>query len=195
MNGHKVPPGNYSISLKSRETEASSSFTILPNPNSPLSAEDYQEFDKYMLSMEETASDMHQKVNIIYDLSKQLQNVLRHIDKKNKPALFKQGNVLLSKIKKWDEEMVQRKSKSYDDTGNYPNKFTSEYLFLINQTESSIPRVTDPSRKRLAELNIQWEALSATAGEILDTDIPEFNKKLWEAGIGALWNREKQSPE
>jgi hypothetical protein len=88
--------------------------------------------------------------------------------------------------------MVQRKSKSYDDTGNYPNKFTSEYLFLINQTESGIPRITEPSRERLEELSIEWEALSATADEIIKTDIPGYNKQLWDAGIGAVRMKLKQ---
>jgi len=89
--------------------------------------------------------------------------------------------------------MVQRKSKSYDDTGNYPNKFTAEYLFLINHTESGIPRITEPSRERLKDLSLQWEELSATAEEILETDIPAYNEQLWEAGIGAL--RMKPEPK
>jgi len=36
-------------------------------------------------------------------------------------------------MKTWDEEMVQRKSKAYDDVENFPNKFTANYLFLITR--------------------------------------------------------------
>jgi len=129
---------------------------------------------------------MHQKVNAIFDLRRQLENVLKDMDKDAHAALYEQGKRLVAKMKNWDELMVQRKSKSYDDTGNYPNKFSSEYLFLINQTESEIPRITEPSRERLEELSVQWEELSPTADEIIKTDIPGFNQQLWEAGIGAL---------
>jgi len=97
-----------------------------------------------------------------------------------------QLEVLVTKMKKWDEEMVQRKSKAYDDVENYPNKFTAEYIFVINHTESSVPRINDPSRERLKELLKQWEAFSATASEIIGTDIPGYNKQLWDAGIGAV---------
>jgi len=157
-----------------------------------LSAEDYREWGEYMLAMERTVTEMHQKVNTIFDLSRQVEDVLKHMDKDVLAALYEQGKGLVAKMKNWDELMVQRKSKSYDDTGNYPNKFTSEYLFLINQTESGIPRITEPSRVRLAELSVQWEVLSATADEIIETDIPAYNKQLWEAGIGAVRMKLKQ---
>ncbi len=94
--------------------------------------------------------------------------------------------MLVTKMKNWDEEMVQRKSKAYDDVENFPNKFTAEFMFLINQTESSIPKVNEPSRARFAELTKQWQTLDVIAKEIITNDIPEYNKKLWQAGIGAV---------
>ena len=60
-------------------------------------------------------------------------------------------------------------------------------MFLINQTESDIPRLNQPSLDRMRELNGQWSALKARANEILDKDIPAFNKRLWDAGLGAIW--------
>ena len=82
--------------------------------------------------------------------------------------------------------MVQRKSKAYDDVENFPNKFTAEYLFLINQTTSAIPRVNKSSRDRKTELDKQWTELKAKATAIVDTELPAFNNALWEAGIGAI---------
>jgi len=83
--------------------------------------------------------------------------------------------------------MIQRKTKVYDDADNFPAKFTANYLFLINQTESDIPGVNQPSLNRLQELNTEWAALKARANEILDKNIPAINKLLWEAGVGAIW--------
>src|SRR5438093_495123 len=85
------------------------------------------------------------------------------------------------------ENILQRKSKAYDDVENFPNKFTANYLFLINQTESEIPRVNQPSLDRLKELNAQWTALKTRGTEILDQDVPSLNKRLWEVGLGAIW--------
>ncbi|MCB0584972.1 MAG: hypothetical protein KDD06_06555, partial [Phaeodactylibacter sp.] len=78
-------------------------------------------------------------------------------------------------------------TKAYDDVENFPNKFTANYLFLINQTESDIPRVNNASRERREELDAKWETLQAKGRKILEEDVPAFNQLLWKAGIGAVW--------
>jgi hypothetical protein len=60
-------------------------------------------------------------------------------------------------------------------------------MFLINQTESEIPRVNQPSLDRMKELNAEWATLKSRGEELLNKDIPTLNKKLWEAGMGAIW--------
>jgi len=70
---------------------------------------------------------------------------------------------------------------------NFPNKFTANYLYMINQTESDIPRVNQPSLDRMKELNTQWTSLKSRGNELLTQDIPAFNKRLWDAGLGAIW--------
>jgi hypothetical protein len=72
---------------------------------------------------------------------------------------------------------------------NFPNKFTADYLFLINQTESDLPLVNQPSRDQLEQLNAQWAKLKARADQLTAGDIPALNKKLWELGVGAIWKR------
>ena len=83
--------------------------------------------------------------------------------------------------------MVQRKSKAYDDVDNFPNKFTANYMFLINQTESDIPRVNKPNRDRAAELDREWAPLQARGKQLLEVDVPAYTRKLWDAGIGAVY--------
>jgi hypothetical protein len=60
-------------------------------------------------------------------------------------------------------------------------------MFLINQTESDLPRVNQPSLDRLKQLNQEWSALKVRAEEMNDKDIPALNKRLWDAGLGAIW--------
>jgi len=186
--GHKAPPGKYSIALKLGEQTLSTEAEMLANPLYPTDAKTYQEYHQIMLEMETELALMHRMVNNLYEKQKQLESLLSSLPAGDKfLAIKKDGDALLKKMKTWDEEMVQRKSKAYDDVENFPNKFTANYMFLINRTESDIPRVNQPSRDRLQQLNIQWGALKATANEILDQDIPSLNKRLWDAGLGAIW--------
>ena len=47
--------------------------------------------------------------------------------------------------------------------------------------------MNQPSLDRMRELNVQWATLKARGTELLDRDIPAFNKRLWDAGLGAIW--------
>ena len=83
--------------------------------------------------------------------------------------------------------MVQRKAKAYDDVENFVNMFTANYLFLVNQTESDVPRVNQSSLDMLEKMNAEWTALRRRSEDILGTDLPALNKKLWDLGYGAIW--------
>jgi hypothetical protein len=84
---------------------------------------------------------------------------------------------------------VQRRSRAYDDVENFPNGFTANWLFMLNQTESDLPRVNQPSLDRLEVLSKQWAGLKARADDLQQKDLPAFNKALWEAGVGAIWKK------
>jgi hypothetical protein len=140
--------------------------------------------------MENEVTDMHKRINTLYGQQKQLEDLITAIPAGTKyDAIRKQGDTLLKQMKAWDEDMVQRKSKAYDDVDNFPNKFTANYMFLMNQTESSIPRVNQPNLDRLAELNKEWSVLKAKSDDMLNNQIPAFNKMLWDAGIGPIWKK------
>jgi len=186
--GHKAPPGKYFITLKMVNQTVSTETEILANPLYPTDAATYREYHQLMLSMENELASMHRIVNDLFDKQKQLESLLSSLPAGDKfAAVKKDGEALLKKMKAWDEDMVQRKSKAYDDVENFPNKFTANYMFLINQAESDIPRVNQPSVDRMKELNGQWSALRARANEIFDKDIPALNKRMWDAGLGAIW--------
>lgn len=186
--GHKAPPGKYGITLKSGDQTASTEVEIVANPLYPTDAATYAEYHRTMLGMETELTAMHRMINSLYEKQKQLESLLGSLPTGEKyTAVKKDGEALLKKMKAWDEDMVQRKSKAYDDVENFPNKFTANYLFMINQTESDIPRVNQPSLDRLKQLNGEWVMLKARGNEISEKDIPAFNKRLWDVGLGAIW--------
>ena len=183
FSGHRASPGKYTITLTAGSDKVETTGSIIDTPGVEISAEQHREFDMFMTEIEEKATLMHNTVNSLYNVQAQLKSVLKDISDE---ALLKEGNALLAKMISWDEDMIQRKSKAYDDVENFPNKFTAEYFFLIDQTNSSIPRVNKSSRDRKAELDAKWNGLKQRADQLMNTDIPNYNKSLWEAGIGAL---------
>lgn len=188
FRGHMVVPGTYTLHLKSALGESSVSAKVLENPLFETTKEHYAEYDAFMLKMESELTEMHQMVNTAMDYQNQLKAFLERIEKDdNKRSLKEEGEKLLQAMQAWDEDMVQRKSKAYDDVENFPNKFTANFLFLINQTESQIPKVNQGSKDRYAELSQQWSKLKTEGERLMNTAIPAYNAKLQEAGIGVLF--------
>ena len=67
---------------------------------------------------------------------------------------------------------------------------------LRSQAASPAPQPTQATPNqdtRLAELQKEWTALKARSDALLNVDIPAFNRKLWDAGIGAI-GRENARP-
>jgi hypothetical protein len=131
---------------------------------------------------------MHKTVNTLHEKQTQIEALLATLPAGDKfAAVKKDGEALVKKLKAWDEDMVQRRSRAYDDVENFQNKFTANYLFLINQTESDLPRVNQSSMDQWEKLGTEWSSLKTRSAELIAKDIPSLNKKLWDLGVGAIW--------
>jgi gas vesicle protein len=186
FRGHKTVPGNYTVTITEGKNISKADFKILPNPYYNITPQEYAEYNTFMTTMEEKLNDMHKKVNDILKLREQVEQIVQELEGEKFKILKKTGENLKEKMKTWDDEMVQRKAKAYDDVDNFENKYTANFMFLINHCESDIPRVTKPSRERYEELMKQWSLLNTRALEIIEKDVPSYSKQLWEAGIGVV---------
>ncbi|MBP7939900.1 MAG: hypothetical protein KAZ20_02060, partial [Sediminibacterium sp.] len=193
FNGHKAIPGKYTMRLIAGGNTVETIGTILANTNYTTTGSDYTQYDSVMRFMENTVTEMHQMVNQLKDNSTHLEVLVKKLTTDAtyngvKYASLKQNaSELVSKLKAWDEDMIQRKSTSYDDVENFPNKFTANYMFLMNQTESDIPQVNQPSLDLLKSYTAEWEILKARGLNLKNQAIPALNKQLWELGMGAIW--------
>jgi photosystem II stability/assembly factor-like uncharacterized protein len=185
--GHKASPGKYRITLKVGNNQTPTDAEILANPLYSVTAAGYEEYNAVMSAMETELTAMHNMVNSLNNKRLQLESLLASLKDEKHKQLVAEGWLLAKKMKAWDEEMIQRKTKVYDDADNFPFGFTANYIFLINQTESDIPKVNQPSLDRKKELDAQWAVLKTKGVDMLAKEIPAFNIKCWEAGVGAVW--------
>ncbi len=183
FSGHRAAPGSYKLRLTYGDQPVETVGKIIDTPGVEISEAQHKEYDKFMSEVEDELRSMHVTVNSLHNVQGQLKNIIETLEDER---LLKEGKLLLAELDRWDKEMVQRKSKAYDDVENFPNKFTAEYMFMIDQTNSAIPRVNKSSKERREELDKQWSGLKQQAGMLIEQSIPDYNKQLWEAGIGAL---------
>lgn len=185
--GHKAIPGSYTLELTADGRTQSASFKILANPLIDAKPEDYAQQHAILQSTAETVNEMHAKVNEFADLKDQLRDIVDRLSEKEEyQEVANQGKAIIEKITDWDSEIIQRKSQSYDDVINFPNKLSAEYLFLRGQIDDQIPIVTEAVRERLATLDAQWASLKAEADKLIKEELKPFDRALLDLGFGPI---------
>ncbi|MDO9156342.1 MAG: hypothetical protein Q7U17_05685, partial [Sediminibacterium sp.] len=183
FRGHKAIPGMYTISIEAEGKTVSTKANILANPHYPTTAAEYAVFDEVMTGMENTVKEMHTMVNELFAKKQQLDQLIKTLPN---GATKTNAEALSKKLQAWDEDMIQRKATAYDDAENFLNKFTANYMFLMNQTESDIPSINKPNLDLLKLYTTQWQALKERGENLNKIEIPALNKQLFSEGIGAI---------
>ncbi|MGA9269694.1 MAG: glycosyl hydrolase, partial [Lutimonas sp.] len=187
FRGHKAIPGTYSLKLSYGDAQMETSAEIKNNPLYEISQEEFLAYDEFMSQGEKTYNEMTQMTNQLYEIQQKLTQVVGQLNASEQAQLKSEAQELLKELKAFDAAMVQRLSKAYDDVENFENGFTAHYITTINQTDSSIPKVTNGARNRMKELNTTWEGHKKTGSTLLNTKVPAMNKKLFDSGFGALF--------
>ncbi|WP_111670559.1 WD40/YVTN/BNR-like repeat-containing protein [Algoriphagus litoralis] len=186
--GHKAIPGTYTLRLSGGGMTAEAKGEIKDIPAYNLTPADYQAYHEWMSQLESEVTTMHTMVNTAKTYQDQLKDLVSRLDDKAEYKDLKTAaETLIKEIQTWDEEMVQRKSTAYDDVENFPNKFTANFMYMMNHGESSIPRINEGTKARYAELMEQWKPLKAEGERLIQTAVPAFNKLASEKGVGVLF--------
>jgi photosystem II stability/assembly factor-like uncharacterized protein len=185
--GHKAVPGRYRFTLKQGDTSVETTGTILANPLYGIEAATYAEYDAFMTRAEAELATMHQTVNRLQDVRAQLKTMTAALPAEERYAgVRRSADSLASRLAAWDSAMVSRRTRAYDDVENFEQRFTANWMFMVNATESDLPRVNQSSRDRLVELQSTWQTLKARSDAFVGSDIPALNRQLWDLGIGAI---------
>lgn len=188
FRGHKAIPGTYTLRLSAGEMRTEAKGEILDQPGSTLSPSDYQAYNAWMSTLEEELTQMHLMIHAAKGYQDQLSNLVERMSTKPELKDLKvAAETLIKELKTWDEAMVQRKSTAYDDVENFANKFTANFMFMMNHGESSIPRINEGTKERHAELMQQWQPLEAEGKRLLEQAVPAFNSLAKEKGVGVLF--------
>ncbi|MCP9748932.1 VPS10 domain-containing protein [Lacihabitans sp. CS3-21] len=186
--GYKLAEGKYQIQLIIDKDTLKTQAELLSHPDLKDTNIEKADYLKTMAQMHTNIKDMHEMINELYKKQLQLSKLKSTLTKKSADSkLIAAVDSLIKDLKAWDEALVQRKSKAYDDVENFPNKFTSDYLYLINQTENDWYRLNQPSIDLRAQMDPQWQSFKEKGLKIKNERLPELNKKLWEANYGAVW--------
>jgi photosystem II stability/assembly factor-like uncharacterized protein len=187
FKGHRVSPGMYTLILSDGTNNSEIKVNVLSNPLVKSAQKEIEQYDAVMIEMENNVNKMHSKINNIYNYKNQLSAVLGKINDTKHDDLKAFGKDLLNKMTLWDNDMVQRLSKAYDDVENFPNKFAANYMFVLNHAENDVPKVNQSTYTEKSILDGQWLALNKRADDLIQVELKKFNSLLCEKGLNGIF--------
>jgi len=174
-DGYAVPPGKYKAQLNFNGTISETEMTVLANPAIAATSADWNEQQQVLASITASISEMHQQVNELRKIRKQL---VHHSDilKGVKPAekVLDEAKKLIESIDAWESNIVEGRIQNGQDVINWPSKLNVEFFNIKRLADAADPRITQGIKSRLADLQSQWNAEKGKV-EAIKKSLAEYN--------------------
>ena len=181
--GYAVVPGKYKARLEFNSTIAETGITLLPNPNIAASEKDWAEQQQILSVIVAAISEMHQAVNDIRKVKKQLayhSEIFKEVKAADK--IIEEAKKLIKDIDAWEADIVESRIQNGQDVINWPSKLNAEFFNLKALADAADPRITQGIKNRLADLQTQWasekEKLNTIKKSLADYNIVYKSQQL-----------------
>jgi hypothetical protein len=111
----------------------------------------------------------------------------------NAKELINTGKEIMKKLEKWEKELIEPRSKNFQDVINFENKLNSEFLQIKSAADTHDPRVTQGVRDRLGDIQIDWTKQKNFMNEVINKDISNYNKTFKDKNLPALITELKET--
>ena len=186
-DGYRLAPGNYKARLMYKDRVSESDITLLPDPNMKTDPQAWNEQQQLLERIDGNITEMHLAVNNIRKAKKQ---VLAYNDNlKDYPqhkALVDEGKELVKKMDAWEKNIVEDRITNGQDVINWPSKLNAEFFNVKGRADAHDPRVTEGVKRRLADLEKQWQGYKQQYDGEMKTAINAYNQKYQQANIPAV---------
>ena len=188
MAGPRVVPGEYRARLHAGEQMQEQTFKVITDPRAEGTQADMEAQFSFLSEIRETITEAHTAIGKMKKMTAKLDAFTADLDKDNETfsPIFAQADTIKSGFKAVSEALYQTKNRARQDPLNFPIRLTNKLAHL-----SSLAANNDypPTRQMIAvkeEMTAAIEAELEKYREILQTEIPKFNRLVRESEVGIL---------
>ena len=187
MTGPIVAPGTYQVRLTVGDQTFTETFEVQKDPRVPATQADLEAQFELRFKIWEKLSETHDAINTLRNLRQQIEEWERRTEgQKDHEVVVRAGKSLKDKLFAVEDELVQSKAKSRQDTLHLPVKLNAKLAALSGVVASAD---TAPTRQEyelfddlVGRIDVQLKRLR----EILDREVAAFNKLIRESNVPAL---------
>ncbi len=192
-SGHRVAPGKYKARITHKGQTSETDLEIISDPKVIATATDWAAQQEFLHQTEQGFEDVHKSVNKMRQVKKQIETYNESLkDNADAKDIVNSGKELIKKIEKWEGNLIEPRSKNFQDVINFPNKLNSEFLQLRGVADTHDPRLTKGVQDRARDVNADWGKHKQQMQIIINTDISNYNKLFKDKNMPALITEPKE---
>ncbi len=191
--GHRVAPGKYRARITFKNEGSETEFEILADPNLKASSADWTMQQETLNQVERSLDELNKSINGMRKVKKQIETY-NDVMKNNKDVkdIVDNGKELVKKIDKWEANLIEIRSKNFQDVINFQNKLNSEFFQLRMNLDAHDPRVTQGVLDRLRDVQADWQKHKQQMNDIVLKDVANYNKMFKDKNLPALMTETKE---
>jgi hypothetical protein len=184
LAGPVVPPGRYQVRLKAGDTTLTEGFEIRMDPRVDVRDEDLRQQFELLLAIRDKLSETHDAISTIRSLRKQIEawEVRTGKDRSLRPVT-RSASAVRKALVAVEEELVQTKARSRQDTLNFPIKLNAKLGGLGAAVASADARPTASERAVFQDLVRRIDAQLVKLRAVTSKDVPQLARTIRSAGV------------
>jgi hypothetical protein len=179
--GYRVAPGKYKARITHSGVMSETELEIISDPKVTATSAEW--------------AAQHKSVNKMRQVKKQIETYNESLkDNADAKEIINTGKELIKKIDKWEGNLIEPRSKNFQDVINFPNKLNSEFLQLRGVADTHDPRLTKGVQDRARDVQADWVKYKQQMQMLINTDIQQYNKLFKDKNMPALNTETKDTP-
>jgi hypothetical protein len=186
LAGPVSPPGQYRVRLDVDGDRHEATFEIRKDPRASATQADFEAQFALRMKIRDKITEVHEAINAIRALRSQIEGWEKRAEGSGGARLRRAAASLKTKLAGVEEELIQVKAKSRQDTLNYPAKLNLKIGGLALSVGSADFAPTKAMYDVFEDLSKRAETQLAKWGAIAKTDVPAFDKLVRASGVPAV---------
>ena len=187
MSGPVIAPGTYQVRLTVGDTSFVETFETQKDARISATQADLEARLALHLKIRDKLSETHDAINTLRNVRRQIDDWLKWT--KEQPAresLERLGKSIKEQLKPIEDELIQSKAKTRQDTLNHPAKFNGKIAGLGFVVGSAHAAPTKQAYEVFEDLSQRIDVQVQRLKEVLDSDVAAFNSLLREHDVPGI---------
>ncbi len=195
VRGPQVVPGAYQVRLTAGGKTLTQPFEIQKDPRTKTTAEDFDKQFTLLTQIHERVMATHDAIADIMATRANLKDALaRAAGTRAASSIEKLGKALEVSLASVQDELVQMSIRDGNDVLTYPAKLNNLIAALAPVVAATDTAPTAQSYQVFADLSARLDRQLVRLDQIIDRDVPTFNKTLEAQRLAAIPMRPRKRP-